>query len=127
MAQRRVALTAGYGLSGRITIPAFANAMRASHSARACERDGKRELLARLQARRLPRAARRAVETVARRFDLGLTGAVASRPHLGGGRGIFGDVIAHGGAGRAVNQTFVLAGLRARSQAETDRSNACQS
>jgi hypothetical protein len=50
-------------------------------------------LLHHLPARDLQRARRRAVETKPRRLDLGLAGAMAARPHLGGGGRVFGDVI----------------------------------
>ena len=55
----------------------------------------------------------RAPETTPRRFNLGLRGTVASCPHLGGGRRIFGHVKANDGTGGALDPT-VLGGLRVR-------------
>jgi hypothetical protein len=61
-----------------------------------------------------------------RRFDLGVGGPVASRPHLGGVHRIFGYVKPNNGTGCAVNDSGVLGGFRARSQPKANGSNASQ-
>jgi hypothetical protein len=59
-----------------------------------------------------------------RRFDLGVGGPVASRPHLGGVRRIFGYVKPNNGTGCAANESGVLGGFRAWSQPKANGSNA---
>lgn len=87
-----------------------------------CHECGKRDLLHRFPARGLRGAEMRAMQTAPRRLDVGVGGALASRPRLGGRRRIFGDVIADGGAGGAM--TGVFGGLRGGGQAKADRGNA---
>ena len=64
------------------------------------------------------------LEATPRRFDLGLGGTVASRPHLGGGFRKPGDVEPDHGTGRAVNKSRTPGSFRARNQHKANGNNA---
>jgi hypothetical protein len=61
-----------------------------------------------------------------RRFDLGIGDSVASRPHLGGVRRIFGYVKPNNRTGCAANEAGVLGSFRARGQHKANGRNASQ-
>jgi hypothetical protein len=63
-------------------------------------------------------------ETTPRRFDLGVAGSVASRPHLRGRFRKPRDVETDDGTGCAVNKSPVPGGIRARRQPKANGSNA---
>jgi len=66
----------------------------------------------------------RAPETTPRRFNFGVGGPVASCPHLGSGRRIFGYIKPNYGARSAMNQAGALGGLRLRNQSNANGNNA---
>ena len=66
----------------------------------------------------------RAPETTPRRFNFGVGGPVASCPHLGSGRRIFGYLQPNYGARSAMNQAGALGGLRLRNQSNANGNNA---
>ncbi len=66
----------------------------------------------------------RAPETTPRRFNLGLRGTVASCPHLGGGRRIFGNIKPNDGTRCALHEAGAFGGLRRQNQTKPNGSNA---
>jgi hypothetical protein len=67
---------------------------------------------------------RRCFETTPGSFNFRLGCGLASRPRLGGGRGVFSDVISNDRARSALNESGVLAGFRLRSWPQANRSDA---
>jgi hypothetical protein len=63
-------------------------------------------------------------ETTPGSFNFSLGCALASRPRLGGRRGVVSDVVSHDRARSAINESGLLAGFRLRSEPQANRSDA---